>query len=164
MNAFVQLSSPGEWGAILGGFNLSLLYEWEAGWWESWPLNIDLPRFQYNLQWQPWRTLNARLNKTISLAGLNMSVFMEVENLLDWKYLDPNGFKGGRDDKKAYLNSLKLEIYNDPVFEGMEEYEGGNDKVGDLNSEDKPYINDPNVTFLAFHNPRTIVFGVKMDF
>jgi hypothetical protein len=165
MNAFVQLSSPSEWGAVLGGFNLSFLYEWEAGWWETWdPIETELPRFQNNLQWQPWRTLNAKFDKTISYAGLNMNVFMEVENLFDWKYLDPNGFKGGRNDKRAYLESLKLEMYNDPVFEGMEDYEGGNDKVGDLCSDEKPYINDPNVTFLAFHHPRTLVLGVKVDF
>jgi hypothetical protein len=165
MNAFIQLSSPHEWGAILGGFNLSFLYEWKAGEWETWdPIETDLPRFQNNLQWQPWKTLNASLNKTISYAGLNMNISMEIENLLDWKYLDPNGFKGGRDDKRTYLESLKLEMYNDPVFEGMEDYEGGSDKVGELHSDEKSYINDPNVTFLAFHHPRRVVFGVKMDF
>jgi hypothetical protein len=165
MNAFVQLSSPNEWGAILGGFKLSFLYEWEAGWWETWdPTETDLPRFQNNLQWQPWRTLNVKFDKTISYAGINMNVFMEIENLLDWKYLDPNGFKGGRDDKRAYLESLKLEMYNDPIFADKEEYEGGNDKVGDLCSDEKPYINDPNATFLAFHHPRTLVLGVKVDF
>jgi hypothetical protein len=163
MNAFVQLSSPKEWGVILGGFNLSFLYEWKAGWYESWPLNIDLPRFQNNLQWQPWRNVNASLNKAISYAGINMNVFMEVQNLFDWKYLDPNGFGPG-DDKKDYLNSLKLKIYDDPLFEDNPTYEGGNDKVGDLCSDEKPYINDPNITFLAFHNPRTFVVGLKLAF
>lgn len=93
-----------------------------------------------------------------------MNVFMEVKNLLDWKYLDPNGFGGAGDDKESYLNSLKLDIYDDPLFEDNPTYEAGNDKVGELNSVDKPYINDPNITFLAFHNPRTFVFGVKLDF
>jgi len=167
MNAFIQFSSPHEWGPIFRGFNLSFLYEWHAGWWETWnPLESDEPRFQNNLQWQPWRNINARLSRTISYSGIDMNVFMEVKNLLDWKYLDPNGFGPGvtEGDKDEYLKSLKLEIYNDPVFEGMEDYEPGNDKVGDLNSFDKPYINDPNIAFLAFHNPRTLVFGVKLDF
>ncbi|MEO0293678.1 MAG: TonB-dependent receptor [candidate division WOR-3 bacterium] len=165
MNAFIQFSSPKEWGIIFGSFDLSFLYEWKAGFWETWdPLRTGLPRFQYNLQWQPWRTLNAKLAKSISFASLNISIFAEVENLLDWRYLDPNGFKGGKDDKGDYLRSLKLKIYEDPVFEGKEEYEPGNDKVGDLCSEKKPYINDPNVTFLAFHDPRRISFGLKMDF
>ena len=96
-----------------------------------------------------------------------MNVFMEVQNVLDWKYLDPNGFGGGvglLSDKEAYLTSLKLDMYNDPLFALSEDYQPGNDKVGDLNSPDKPYINDPNITFLAFHNPRTIVFGFKLDF
>jgi hypothetical protein len=164
MNVFIQLLSPKDWGPILGGFSLSFLYEWEAGWYESWPLRMDLPRFTNNLQWQPWRTLDMRLNKNISYAGIRMNVFMEVENLLDWWYLDPNGFGGAGDDKETYLNSLKLDIYDDPVFEDNPTYEAGNDKVGELCSEEKPYINDPNITFLAFHNPRTFVFGVKLDF
>ncbi len=165
MNAFVQLLSPRDWGPILGGFSLSFLYEWEAGWYESWdPLRTELPRFENNLQWQPWRTVDARLNKNISYAGINMNVFMEVKNLLDWWYLDNNGFGGAGDDKEEYLNSLKLDIYDDPLFEDYPQYEAGNDKVGALHSEEKPYINDPNITFLAFHNPRTFVFGVKLDF
>jgi outer membrane receptor protein involved in Fe transport len=167
MNAFIQFSSPNEWGPIFKGFNLSFLYEWHAGWWETLnPLEIDDPRFENNLQWQPWRNINTRVSKTITYAGINMNVFMEVQNLLDWKYLDNNGFGPGvtESDKDEYLESLKLDIYNDPAFEGMDDYEPGNDKVGDLKSEDKPYINDPNITFLAFHNPRTLVFGLKMDF
>lgn len=167
MNAFIQFSSLHEWGPIFRGFNLSFLYEWHAGWWETWnPLESDEPRFQNNLQWQPWRNINARLSRTISYSGINMIVFMEVQNLLDWKYLDPNGFGPGvtESDRDEYLTSLKLEMYDDPLYEGYPEYEAGNDKVGDLNSVDKPYINDPNITFLAFHNPRTLVFGVKLDF
>lgn len=164
MNAFIQLFTPEEWGLLLGGFGLSFLYEWEAGWYESWPINIELPRFQNNLQWQPWKALDARLNKRITYAGINMNLFAEVQNLLDWKYLDPNGFGGTGDDKEEYLNSLKLEIYDDPLFEDNPEYEAGNDKVGELQSEDKPYINDPNITFLAFHHPRTFVVGIRLDF
>jgi hypothetical protein len=164
MNTFVQLLSPKDWGPILGGFSLSFLYEWEAGWYENWPSRIDLPRFKNNLQWQPWRTVDAKLNKNISYAGINMNLFMEVKNLLDWWYLDNNGFAGAGDDKEEYLNSLKLDIYDDPIFEDNPQYEAGNDKVGDLRSEEKPYINNPNITFLAFHNPRTFVFGVKLDF
>jgi hypothetical protein len=168
MNAFIQFSSPREWGAIQGGFSLSFLYEWEAGWWESWnPLRTELTGFVNNLQWQPWRTINAKLNKNISYAGINMNVFMEVQNLLDWKYLDINCFGSNgihTSDAEEYLKSLKLDIYDDPLFELYPQYEAGNDKVGDIKSDEKPYINDPNITFLAFHNPRTFVFGVKLDF
>jgi hypothetical protein len=168
LNAFIQFSSHEKWGPIFRGLNLSFLYEWEAGSWESWnPFKIEDPKFENNIQWQPWRTINARLNKTISYAGINMNLFLEIQNLLDWKYLDPNGFGGGVgiiSDKEAYLTSLKLEMYDDPVFEESEDFQPGNDKVGDLCSEDKPYINDPNITFLAFHNPRKLVIGFKMDF
>jgi len=57
---------------------------------------------------------------------------------------------------------LRLPIYEDPEYENYGE--PGNDHFGDFNSEDKPYIDDPALTHLAFHHPRFFVFGVKVDF
>jgi hypothetical protein len=40
----------------------------------------------------------------------------------------------------------------------------GNDKIGDLRSSDKPYINDPDYSYFIFGQPRDIWFGIKVDF
>ena len=38
------------------------------------------------------------------------------------------------------------------------------DEVGELRSEEKPYINDPNRTSFMFLNPRSISLGIKLNF
>jgi outer membrane receptor protein involved in Fe transport len=161
MNANIRFLTPEDWGPALGGFDLSFFYEWEAGWYMTWdPIQPDNPRFYMNLQWQPWRTLDARLSKSINFAGTNLILFAEVQNLLDWKYLSTEGFEDDR-DQQDYLKSLKLPLYNEPGFEA---YEGGNDKVGDLKSDSKPYINNPNIEFLAFHHTRSFALGLSFEF
>jgi len=159
--ANIRFKAPKEWGPILGDYDLSFYYEWEAGWYMTWdPIQPANPRYYMNLQWQPWRKVNLRLTKGLSFAGTNLSLFFEVNNLFDWTYLNGEGFQDDT-DRDRYLKSLKLELYKDPGFEA---YEGGDDKPGDLKSKDKPYIDDPNVTFLGFTNPRFFVFGIRYDF
>jgi hypothetical protein len=147
---------------------LSFNYSWEAGSYQTYdPLHTDPtdPERKFlNLQWKPWRNVQARLQKGISLAGVNLSVFAEINNLFDWKYLDASsGSFVSDDDEDRYYSSLHLPMYEE---EGYEAYADliGDDQLGDFNSEDKPYIDDPELTHLAFHNPRSFVFGVKLDF
>ena len=43
-------------------------------------------------------------------------------------------------------------------------YIAGNDKIGDMRSADKDYINDPNWSFWTYKQPRDIWFGFRVDF
>jgi len=38
------------------------------------------------------------------------------------------------------------------------------DHIGDLQSEDKPYINNPNREFLWYLDPRYVQFGIRFSF
>lgn len=94
-------------------------------------------------------------------------------------------------DFQNYMNSLHLNAYKDAYYDpirmekgkpgvngtvGTEDrylYPGyvrmdgttvGEDKVGDMRSSDKPGINDPNVDIFTYGNPRSIWFGLKLDF
>ncbi|MDP3682392.1 MAG: hypothetical protein Q8S01_00525, partial [Ignavibacteria bacterium] len=67
--------------------------------------------------------------------------------------------------------SLHLPMYNSSEFDALRNnllnkglFIGGDDKVGDLRSADKPYINDPNYSYWINGNPRDIWFGLKIDF
>jgi hypothetical protein len=161
LEANIQFLTPEDLGILLGNISLSFNYTWEAGAYETYdPLNEDL---FLNLQWKPWKNVQARIQKGISFAGMNLSVFAEVDNLFDWKYLDAaSGCFINVDDKDRYRSSLHLPLYAEEGYEGLGE--PGNDQLGDVNSDDKPYINDPELTHLAFHHPRSFVFGVKVDF
>jgi len=161
LEANIQFLTPKDLGILLGDINLSFNYTWEAGAYETYdPLNKDL---NLNLQWKSYRNVQARIQKRISFAGTNLSVFAEVNNLFDWKYLDASsGCFYNDDDADKYKRSLKLPLYEDEAYKDIGE--AGNDQLGDFNSDDKPYIDDPDLTHLAFHNPRYFVFGVKVDF
>lgn len=40
----------------------------------------------------------------------------------------------------------------------------GEDKIGDMHSSDKPWINDPNVDLFTYRNKRSVWFGIRFDF
>jgi hypothetical protein len=167
LEANIQFLTPEDLGLLLGNISLSFNYSWEAGRYLTFdPLNREIgdPTRPYlNMQWKPWRNVQARIQKGISVAGMNLSVFAEVDNLFDWKYLDTgSGCFVNQDDEDKYYASLRLPIYEDPEYESYGE--AGDDQFGDFNSEDKPWIDDPALTHLAFHHPRFYVFGVKVDF
>lgn len=76
---------------------------------------------------------------------------------------------GSTTDEQLYLASLHLPMYSSPDFDKLRlqnpgYYIAGNDKVGDLRSGSKPYINDPNYSFFLYDQPRDIWVGMKLDF
>jgi outer membrane receptor protein involved in Fe transport len=165
LQANIQFITPKYLGLFLGDLSLSFNYTWEAGDYITYdPLHGlgDPQRKFLNLQWKPWRNVQARIQKGLSFAGMNLRVFAEVDNLFDWKYLDASAFDGRMDDFEDYKNSLKLPLYEE---EGYETYgEAGDDQFGDFKTDDKPHIDDPELTHLALHHPRYFVFGMRIDF
>jgi hypothetical protein len=174
--AQVTLKAPKDWGIFLGGYNLSFLYSWRAGNYENWnPYGEE----EYgdvlinNIQWPAGRYLDMSINKDLSFGGVPISLFVEVHNIFDWGTLssqcfDPSVPNDG--DRTAYLKSLHLEIYDeepflsDPTVFGPEELDVEPDHIGDLRSEDKPYINNPNREFLYYLDPRYVEFGIRLSF
>jgi hypothetical protein len=78
-------------------------------------------------------------------------------------------FDDATGDDYKYFASLRLPIYDSPEFDAAREkspgfFMPGDDKVGDLRSDQKPYINDPNYPFWLYGRPRDIWFGVRFSF
>jgi hypothetical protein len=89
-------------------------------------------------------------------------------------------------DFDNYMKSLHLDIYKDPYFTPLRQnaialgryddyvYAGyvrpdgsvvqGEDKLGELRSASKSYINDPNYDIFTWGQTRQIWFGIKVDF
>jgi len=170
--AQVTFKTPLDWGIFLGGYNLSFLYSWKAGYYETWTGAFPgasgdlLYQLQNNIQWQNQKNLDLSVSKNVSIGGAAFTLFMDVHNLLDWQELNQRGFDG---DKDKYLKSLHLEIYKDepyasnPSFTAPAEGEEP-DEVGDLRSEEKPYIDNPNREFLWYLDPRYVQFGIRLSF
>jgi len=126
---------------------------------------------QNNIQWPATRIMDMSINKNFSISGVTANLFMDVHNLFDWGTLNSQGFEPENDiDRDEYFKSLHLEIYDEEPFltddevSGPEELGVEPDHVGDLQSEDKPYINNPNKEYLYYLDPRYVQFGIRFSF
>ncbi|MBN1154452.1 TonB-dependent receptor [candidate division KSB1 bacterium] len=177
--ANISFFSPNDFGPTLGSFypfgdlRLDVLYQWRAGRYEgrtnyqNWNPVGDVDVID-ELQWKGRTMVDMRLRKNLSLKGFNFALFMEVTNLFNFKYLEEAGF-ANLDDRVKYMRSLRLERYNGDNVATKEEYEAmgykaGDDKPGDVKSDDKPWIDMPNREFLTYYNPRAFTFGLQVNF
>jgi hypothetical protein len=166
--------TPLDWGIFFGGYNLSLLYSWRAGRYETinfFPGTTDpLIRYQIqnNIQWESEKNLDLSVSKGLSIAGTTVTLFMDVHNVFDWQELSSMGFDGNG-DRDLYLKTLHLELWGEEPYlsrgVGTPPAEGENpDKIGELRSDEKPWINDPNRDFLMYLDPRYVQFGIRFSF
>jgi hypothetical protein len=173
--AQLTLSAPQDWGIFLGGYNLSFLYQWQAGYYDTFnPYDPALDTvLQYNIQWPATRIMDMSINKNLSIGGVTANLFMDVHNIFNWGTLNSQGFDpniANNMDRTAYLKSLHLEIYDKEPFVEDESVVGPKeagtepDHIGDLRSADKPYINNPNRDYLWYLDPRYVQFGIRFSF
>ena len=173
VNANICFSTPENLGPVIagiypaGGWNLNLFWWWKAGRYETWdPLYKG---FKDNIQWKSEYYSDMRLEKRTSISSVIFSIFVDIFNVFDLRYISSRGFGVGN-DYRNYMNSLQLKMYNDLeyYFEGLpsNNYDGNkwNDEPGDRKSEDKPYINMPDRKFMTYLNPRRFEFGIRIDF
>jgi len=160
----------------IGGWSMSIFATWRAGDYvgqNTWnPLGLqhvgDLPR------WPTYYMIDLKLTKAVKIAGVTTSFYLDINNLFNIKvsqiHTDYPYTEGlGGSDFQNYMASLKLPVYNSSSYDRLREqnpgqYVGGNDKIGDLRSDNKPYINDPNNSFWLFSQPRDIWFGMRVEF
>jgi len=173
--AQLTLLAPQDWGIFLGGYNLSCLYQWRAGYYDMFnPYGVEFDEvLQNNIQWPATRIMDMSINKNFSISGVTANLFMDVHNIFNWGTLNSQGFDPGITggmDRIAYFKSLRLEIYDEETFVddesvvGPEEAGVEPDHVGDLQSADKPYINNPNRDYLWYLDPRYVQFGIRFSF
>jgi outer membrane receptor protein involved in Fe transport len=166
--AQVSFNIPTNFGFFLGGYRLNFLYYWRAGEYSTFnPVNLPANLVQDNIQWPSDRDLDMSIEKDFVFSGSQIGFFIEVNNVFDWKVLNRLGFSSD-DDERKYLKSLRLTIYEHPDWQNngyLPPVKGQKpDKVGELRSEEKPYINNPNLTSFTYINPRSISLGIKLNF
>jgi len=158
-------------GSVLGNWNMTLFAEWEGGGYFTWkPLNE--PHINNNQRWPDYYMVDLKLNKTFQFGGVTTSFYVDISNLFNIKVsLMDKGWCFNEDagDDVNYLASLRLPMYASSRYDDLRakypgNYIAGNDKVGDLRSKDKPYINDPNYPFWLYGKPRDIWFGLRFSF
>ena len=174
--ANIRFHTPDQFGPkvlgdhLLSNWIMSILPVWKKGDYFTWnPLDKDY--LENNLNYPDYWMVDFRLSKMLKTRFASFTFYADVDNIFNFKVSNlpyDYPFVDGNDRNK-YLRSLRLKMYDSPEFDELREknpgeYIAGNDEVGDLRSKDKPYINDPNVTFLMYGEKRQIWFGLKMDF
>ncbi|MFC1543523.1 carboxypeptidase-like regulatory domain-containing protein [Candidatus Neomarinimicrobiota bacterium] len=165
--ANVLLTIPEDWGPTvagikpLGGIMMSMLFHWKAGHYQTWdPLETYV--LKQNLQWKDRYYVDARFSKAITIGRARVNIFADISNLFNIKYIADQGFADA-EDKRNYLESLHLPMYKKAEYKAQG-YTGGDDKPGDVKSDDKPYIDMPDRGFLTYLDLRSITFGMKFEF
>jgi outer membrane receptor protein involved in Fe transport len=185
-NANITLRTPKDWGPeILGikpleGWSVNILATWREGSYATYNPN-SIAGVVDNVQWCDNYNIDLRLMKSVAVAGLDVQLYMDIENLFNFKFLNYAGFADSY-DYQDYLASLCFP-WEDGDFKG-------NDRIGDYRSDDvaydpleanpgndpaisarnqarkdnKSYINMPNITSVTFLNPRTWIFGARISF
>ncbi len=168
----LRLTTPSDFGPAVGSvypvgdFSVNFLVNWRAGRTQTWdPLGTGL--LVNNLKWKSDYTVDVRIQKRVRIGRMNFSIFADITNLLNSDLWSTGGFEGGTNDEDNYLKSLKLEMYGDPQYATQYAADNmlpGDDTPGDLKSDDKPYINDPNVYYRMYRNVRSILLGLTFNF
>jgi len=184
--ANLTVRTPDEFGPRLmgtnplGGWSLNILGTWQAGSFATYNPN-SIPGVVDNVQWRDWYNVDVRLMKALHIDRFDLQVYMDVMNVFNFKHLNYAGFADSY-DYQDYLASL--------CFSWMEGDKKGNDRIGDYRptgveydplepnpnndpaitarnnarKEKKSYIDMPNITSTTFLNPRSFMFGVRLDF
>ncbi len=177
LNANVTFRSPNRWGPdiaglnLLGNWNITFFAEWQAGGYFTWN-PLSKPHLTDNLRWPDYYMVDLKIAKTFKVGRTNTTFFLDVSNLFNYKVSIMRreyAFDEASGDDYKYFATLRLPMYDSAEFDAAREkspgyFIPGNDKVGDLRSVDKPYINDPNYPFWLYSNPRDIWFGVRFSF
>lgn len=163
--ASFEFFTPPGLGDLWGDWHLTLLPIWKSGSYYSFsPTGKDEPQFANNIHWPDYWNVDMRLEKYFQVEGLDFSVYLEALNLFNYKNFNPSTNYGFSDsyDRDAYLRSLHLPLYSGAIYQAAG-LTAGNDKVGDLRSNEKPYINDPNLTHSLWGETRQLFLGMRIN-
>jgi len=168
--ANLRLMTPADFGPVfagihpIGSFSINLLWSWQSGRVQTYD-PLETQELENNLRWKADYRLDVRISKRFRVAGMNFQLFADIQNALDSELWSTSAYYG--DDSDRYLKSLHLEMYGDPKFKDDYASQGmvpGNDKPGDLRSDDKPYIDDPNMDHRMYNDLRHVILGITFDF
>lgn len=158
---------------VLGDWRVNFLGQWQAGDFQTWTNELNLPQVQDNLQWKPFRMVDMRLSKNFNVEGFNAQLFADINNVFNIKNINRSAFVGPN-DFEDYVNSLHLPeevVTGDNEAESwLENYEPrdeqgnpifGDDQLGDVGGD---HIDPPNASSFRHLFPRSVNLGVRLSF
>ncbi|MCL4551000.1 MAG: TonB-dependent receptor [Bacteroidetes bacterium] len=187
--ANVDIFTPLDWGPEIAGIKpfedlrINLLASWRSGRYFTWtgPGGVA-PGHDNNIQWKDTWGLDARISKAFNIGRLNLEFFADIYNVLNLQQLDFQAGFFNQSDYDDYMKSLHLpEAYRE--FGNGYNFVAGNDKPGDIRTgpyipwdnnasdaqkaewtKNKSYIDMPNLSYTGMLNPRSIYWGLKINY
>jgi outer membrane receptor protein involved in Fe transport len=162
--ASIEFLTPRDLGDLWGDWHLTFLPSWSSGSYYSYsPTGVATPEFANNIHWPDNWNVNFRLTKYLSYFGFDWSFYLEANNAFNFKNFNPSTYYGFSDsyDRDYYLRSLHLPLYSGATYQAAG-LTAGNDKVGEMRSDAKPYINDPNLLHSLWGMTRQVTFGIQI--
>lgn len=167
----------------LEDLRMNILATWRAGRYFSWtgPGGVS-PGFENNIQWTDNFGVDLRISKAFDFGPFNVEFFADILNAFNIKTFDYQAGFADLNDYDDYMKSLHLpEDYRQ--FGSNYKFIAGTDKPGDVRTgayipwddnasdsqkdewkKNKSYIDMPNLDFTAFLNPRSIFWGIKINY
>lgn len=111
MNFFTPYDFGPELGGIypFGDWRLSMIGDWNNGFYFTWTGGGSIPGIIYNVQWNDTWNVDLRLSKSFRIAEMvNVEFLMDFTNVFNFKNMSSAyGFFDGK-DYEAYMKSLHL--------------------------------------------------------
>ena len=165
--ANVDFHTPNDWGKLKGDWRLSVIQRWAKGVKVIYnPTGLPTREVRTIYYWKNNYTTTLRLNKTLPmLANVRVRLYMDINNLFNFRHLNV-----------GVLNSAERDIYYEQYVDpdngldkkiGEYEDENGNniftENWVDQNGTKRAPI-APSKDFALFYNPRSLLFGIKLEF
>ena len=125
---------------ITGDWSANLMFEWEGGSYTTYSETND-PYVKDNVRWKDYYMTDLKISKRINLKPVSVSLFLDINNLLNTKRLSYSGFSDVY-DRYDYLNSLH--------FHDEKGAELGTDKIGDVRKDGVDYT--PIISLIDIRN------------
>ncbi|MFC1568971.1 TonB-dependent receptor [bacterium] len=90
----------------MNNWTMNVIYNWKAGDWIDWNPNNQLDIYD-NIQIRDYQNFTLRLNKTIHMKKMTLTLFMDIDNLFNTKRLSGASFYNFF-DYEFYMKSLHL--------------------------------------------------------
>jgi hypothetical protein len=161
--ANIDLFSPLNYGPEMGGlypladWRVSLLGSWASGSYFTWVGGGSYPGVSNNIQWTDTYNFDVRISKGFKFAGLNLQLFVDINNVFNIKHMENEGYVTGT-DYNNYMKSLHLPSEFDRFAYGNID---GSDRPGNFRPDGvdyQPMIYTEQLTSVASPNARPFYY------
>lgn len=133
----------------LADWRIGVLGTWQQGYFLTWAGGGTIPGINNNLRWRDSYNFDLRFSRTLRAFDTSLNLFIDVNNVLNTRYMTQNGFVDG-DDYNFYMRSLHLPAKKLEPLKGSYLSVPGNDKPGDFRQSNVPF--QPIVAVVALAN------------